>query len=214
MNRFMTIFLALVMSTGCSPKLESNETVEDDQQVDIGNNDTTEEEEAQGSDIHGGSPANVTWNDCGGMIDDHPCDFSLVDQYGDTFTLYDNYGKLIVLDFSTMWCSVCNNIAHDAQVFMDDYGNQNFLWVTVLIDANAYGVAPSEQDVIDWANLYGIDDAPVVAGNRSLIDLTAESGWPVSSWPTLVILDRTMIIKYGINGWNESTIRGWVETEL
>jgi thiol-disulfide isomerase/thioredoxin len=194
--------IILTLLLGCNPSVVSI------------SDDTTEPEVSENtSNIHGGSPVPEEWEDCGGHIGDHPCNFALVDQYGDTFTLYDNYNTVIVLDFSTMWCSVCNNIAHDAQEFMDDYGSQDFLWVTVLIE-DSVGESPGEKGAQDWADLYGIVDAAVVAGDRSLIDLTAESGWPVTAWPTIVILDRSMIVKYGINGWNEETTRSWVESEL
>ena len=194
--------ILLTLLLGCNPSVVSI------------SDDTTEPKVSENeSNIHGGSPTPEEWEDCGGQIGDHPCNFALVDQYGDIFTLYDNYNTVIVLDFSTMWCSVCNNIAHDAQEFMDDYESQGFLWVTVLIE-DSVGDPPGEQGAQDWADLYGIVDAAVVAGDRSLIDLTAEDGWPVTSWPTIVILDRSMIVKYGINGWNEGTTRSWVEAEL
>jgi len=198
----MIKIILLAFFLGCTPSVVSI------------SDDTTKPVVAEvTSNIHGGNPVPEEWENCSGKIDDHPCNFALIDQYGDTFTLYDNYNTIIVLDFSTMWCSVCNNMAHDAQEFMDDYGSQDFLWVTVLIE-NSTGDPPGEEDIQDWSDLYGIVDAPVVAGDRSLIDVTAESGWPVTAWPTLVILDRSMIVKYGINGWNEATVRSWVESEL
>ena len=162
------------------------------------------------SDMHGGSPTPVTWDTCGGMIGDHPCDFSLVDQNGDTFQLYDNYGKVILLDFSSIWCGVCNNIAHHAQSFTEEFIDENFLWVTILIDGDTHGVPPTESDISDWCTQHSIEDSPVLLGNRSLIDLTAEAGWPISAWPTLVIINREMIVSHGIHGWSEETIREWL----
>ena len=196
------LFLSLFLLSACEPS-----------KVTISEDTTQFAEEEPASLIHGGSPVPEEWDDCGGEIGDHPCNMSLVDQYSDTFELYDNYGKVIVLDFSSTWCGICNLMAHDAQEFMDEYGDNNFLWVTILIE-NDQGEPPTEEDIQNWVNLYGIVDAPVVAGDRSLIDLTAESGWPIAAWPTLVVIDREMIVKYGINGWNETTIRSWVESEL
>jgi thiol-disulfide isomerase/thioredoxin len=163
--------------------------------------------------MHGGSPVPETWQDCGGMIGNHPCNFSFVDQNGDTFELYQNYGKVILLDFSAIWCGVCNTIANDAQVFMDDYGDQNFLWVTVLVD-NSAGQPVSQEEAFNWADLYGVVDAPVLAADRSIVDTTAESGFPISAWPTIVILNREMIISNGMLGWNEQTTRQWIEENL
>jgi len=194
----------IMFLSGCTPSVVT---------VDGEPVDTVEDEPQNSSSIHGGSPVPEEWEDCGGMIGDHPCNFSFLDQNSDTFELYQNYGKVMVLDFSAMWCGVCNNIAHDAQIFMDDYGDKNFLWVTILVD-NSTGDPVSQSEANNWADIYGISDCPVLAADRSVIDVTAENGIPVSSWPTIVILDREMIISNGINGWNEQTVRQWVEAKL
>lgn len=195
------LFTFVIFLLSCTPaKLETSDTI----------SDIVVEEE---SGMHGGSPVPDIWSDCGGAIGDHPCNFSFLDQNGDTFELYQNYGKVMVLDFSAMWCGVCNNIANDAQVFMNDYADKDFMWVTILID-NSNGDPPTQEDLSNWTDLYGISTSPVLAGNRSIIDTTGESGIPVTSWPTIVILDKDMIISNGLNGWNEQTIRGWIEEKL
>ena len=155
----------------------------------------------------------VTWTECSQKPGDHPCNFSLMDQYGDMVDLYDYHEKVIVVDLSTMWCSVCNNIAQEGDEWLNDYGADNFIWLTILIDATAYGVPPTLEDIQKWATHYNIS-VPVLAGDRSLVDLNAETGYPVTGWPTLVVIDQDMVLQYGINGWNEATIRGWVESLL
>ena len=54
---------------------------------------------------------------------------------------------------------------------------------------------------------------PILAGSRDLIDVTdpLEDGYPITSWPTIVVIDQSMVLKHGINGWHESTVQGWVE---
>jgi len=181
---------------------------------DSGSTDTGTADSASGSSIHGGNPAPETWTNCDQWPGNHPCDFSLTDQYGDTFTLYDNYDTVMVLDFSTMWCSVCKNIAPLVQPHQDAYGPQGFLWVTVLIE-DATGNDPDETDIQDWATTYGIVDSPVLAGNRAdFVDLTGIDGYPITAWPTMVVINREMVMVNGLNGWNEDTIIGWVEDSL
>ena len=195
-NLLFLYSLLLVFLIGCSACSQELET----------STDTVHEE--QGPDR-----SFVTWETCSQMPGDHPCDFTLKDQNGDDWSLYDHYGEVIVIDFSAMWCGVCNNMANDAQVFTDDYGSQGFSWITILVD-DATGNPPDQSDLELWCDLYGIDDAHVLAGDRSLIDMTATAGYPISAWPTFVVIDREMVLQYGLVGWNESTVRGYVESVL
>ena len=50
--------------------------------------------------------------------------------------------------------------------------------------------------------------------DRSVIDTSGTDGYPVSGWPTLVIVDETLTITHGINGWNEAAVMGWLEDVL
>jgi len=149
----------------------------------------------------------IDWTDCGGNIGDHGCDFTLNDQNDDPWTLYDHHGSIIVLDFSAMWCYYCTVAAADVQAVQDMYEDDNFIWVTVLID-DAAGEAPDLSDIQEWTNTYGIETTPVLAGNREdgLLDPTGEDGYVVTSWPTFVILDRDLVIRFGLRGWNQQII--------
>jgi cytochrome oxidase Cu insertion factor (SCO1/SenC/PrrC family) len=157
----------------------------------------------------------ITWTDCDQWPGSHPCDFTLTDQNGNDWNLYSHYGTTMVIDFSTMWCSVCKSIAPDIQSHQDSYTSQgyDFLWVTVLID-DAAGGTVELSEVQDWSNAYGMTTSPVLVGSRALVDLTGMSGYPISSWPTLVVISDEMVLVQGINGWNESTILGWVDDLL
>ncbi len=154
----------------------------------------------------------VTWTECSQKVGDHPCNFSLMDQNGNMVDLYDYHDKVIVIDLSTMWCGVCHNIAQEGDEWVNDYGADNFIWLTILVD-NATGDPPTLADIQQWASQYNIT-IPVLVGDRSLVDLNAETGYPCSGWPTLVVIDQNMVLRYGLNGWNESTIRGWVQSLL
>ena len=154
----------------------------------------------------------ATWDDCAHNAGDHPCNFSLMDQHEETVELYQHHNKVIVVDFSAMWCGVCRNIAAKGDEFIATYGADDFIWLTVLID-DSTGNPPDLADLQTWATAYGIE-APVLAGNRDMIDVSGETGYPITSWPTLVVIDRSMVLQYGINGWNEATVSGWVESLL
>ena len=151
----------------------------------------------------------IDWDDCGGKIGDHPCNFSFVDQNNDTWSLYDNYGTVILLDFSTMWCYYCKVSASHVEQIQSMYGSE-FLWVTVLIENDA-GATPALSDIQSWASTYGITNSPVLAGDRTIIDTTAENGYPITSWPTFVLIDTDMTISYGVHGWSKEIIVHQIE---
>jgi len=192
---------------GCKPKLTTEDSTTppvpqvDDSAITITPTDSDVDDRSW-----------VTWTECSQKQGDHPCNFELMDQHGDMVELYDHHGKVIVIDLSTIWCSVCNNIAQEGDEWLRDYGADNFIWITILID-NATGDPPTLADIQHWATVYGIE-VPVLVGDRSLVDLNAETGYPVTGWPTLVVIDQEMVLQYGINGWNETTIRGWVQSLL
>jgi len=154
-----------------------------------------------------------TWKECSQEIDSHPCNFTLQDHNNEDWTLYDNYGKVIVIDFSSMWCGVCVNMASSVQSIQDEYSSDGFVWITVLID-DEQGQQVDQADLQRWVDAHGLTTSPVLAGSRDIIDPTAQDGYPISSWPTLVVIDKEMVISYGIHGWNEHTVRSWIEQEL
>ena len=89
----------------------------------------------------------ITWEDCGGLLDDHPCDFTFTDQNGEEWNLYENYGKVILLDFSTMWCGYCRVAAEDVQLMQDTYGDDGFIWVTLLVEDTQGGDVSLDESI-------------------------------------------------------------------
>ncbi len=62
------------------------------------------------------------------------------------------------------------------------------------------GDTVEQSDLESWANSFGTN-APILAGSRDLIDGTEplEDGYPIASWPTIVIIDQSMVLQHGIN---------------
>jgi len=191
--KFLYIFL-MALSLGCGG-CNNN--------VDHTSTDDTTTEEA----------SNITWTECGYNIGDHPCNFSLTDVNGDVYNLYDNYGDILLVDFSTMWCHYCQVAGMHAQRMQDEYGHHGFQYVSVLIEDN-YGGTIETSDLQEWADAWGITTAPLLSGDRSLIDLSAENGYPISGWPTFVLINRDMVLESGVNGWSEALVTSWVEQAI
>ena len=230
MRFFKLVITALIIfSIGCTNPADSDsktnipdESISTDE-VDglLDSDDSSIVEEESGDDDSGEveeveEEDPITWEDCSGAPGDKACDFTFQDQDGNDWSLYDHYGTVMVIDFSTIWCGVCKSIAGDVQVHQDSYTDlgYDFLWVTVLVDGPSWGVPPEASEIQAWVNEYGMTTSPVLRGDRTVIDTTAVDGYPIVSWPTLVVVDETMTIHNGVGGWSESIVFGWVDEAL
>ena len=157
--------------------------------------------------VHVEPERSITWEDCGGLPGDHACDFTYKDQHDVEWSLYDHHGTVMILDFSAVWCGYCRVAAAEVQALQDHFDptGKEFLWVTILVD-DAQGSAPDLSDVENWANAYGITSSPVLQGDRSIIDTTAEDGYPVTSWPMFIIVNEDLIIESGLRGWSQELL--------
>lgn len=149
----------------------------------------------------------IDWEDCGGLIGDHACNFTFVDQHGNPWTLYDHIGKVILIDFSAEWCGYCQVSAQIVERTQQDFDptGKEFVWVTLLVE-DSTGNPPDLATVQAWTNYFGIESSPVLAADRTIIDVTGEAGYPVESWPMFLIVNRDMTIENGLRGWSEQLI--------
>ena len=66
-----------------------------------------------------------------------------------------------------------------------------------------------------WENLEDVHHtAAVLQGDRDLINFSTDLGYPISSWPTFVFVDRDLNIFWGIYGYSEEYMRIVIEDML
>ena len=144
-------------------------------------------------------PTNITWDICNGIEGEHPCNI-----LAPGFSLYALYGQPIVLDFSTMWCGPCNTAAAHAQEVQDNYADTGLVYITVLIE-NRQGNPPTDADVQEWINDYGLTTSPVIAGDRSWLQ-SGGGTWALTGWPTFYYIDREMVLRDIDRGYNAQEV--------
>ena len=137
------------------------------------------------------------------------CNMIFYDQNKEIWQLYDHEGKVIILDFSTVWCGPCQLAGHYVQPIQDEYG-ETLEFVTVLVDG-ATGAPPTEDEINEWVVSHNITSAPVLYADRSVLDQTGQTGYLVGGFPTYVFIDKELKIPSGAVGFNEQYVRSVIE---
>jgi len=150
------------------------------------------------------------WESCSESFGDHVCDFKLIDQHGKEVNLYDYRGKVIVLDLSVMWCGPCQLAAMDADNFVRSFGEENVVYITVLIEDQA-GNVPDKEDLELWAKSFGIEINPVLGASREFLDTT---GYYIAGWPTFYFIDRDLVLRDVMTGYSSSIMATRVQAIL
>ena len=149
-------------------------------------------------------------DECENSLGNVACDFAMMDQDGKTSTLYEHHGKIIILDFSAMWCGPCQFAALDADEIVEKYGSENVVYITILVE-NGSGNTPRLKDLQRWSDELGIDINPVLGGSRNWLE---DSGYYLEACPTFYILTPTMVIKEYQRGYRKSAIEAAIENLL
>ncbi len=135
-----------------------------------------------------------------------PPDFRFQDQFGDTVSLWQFYGLVVVMDFSTMWCSPCQELAADVDATYTEYKDQGFIYVTILPE-NVTREIPTQDDLMNWADYFQIT-APVLADDSgyTYAIVSGDDGFP---W--IIVLDRELTVyEDQVVPVNDSNIRATV----
>jgi|TARA_R110002124_G_scaffold125837_5_gene285143 hypothetical protein len=134
------------------------------------------------------------------------CNIVLYDQNNNIWELHNHPNKIIILDFSTVWCYPCQVAGMKTQTIQDDYAD-DVIFVTLLIEG-ATGDPATLLDAQTWVTEHNVTTAPVLQASREyVLDPNGITGYLVGGFPTYVYLDKNLKIATAHTGFSEEYIR-------
>ena len=149
---------------------------------------------------------------CGCQVGEYACNFKFLNQEGDVIELHDYLGKVIVLDFSTVWCHWCKVAAMEENNILSQFSSDEVVWITVLLEDKT-GNTVSVDEALEWAEEYNLH-SPVLVGDPTKIVGDGETGYPVSGFPCFFIINKEMTIKMLLPGWNGTILTNAIQENL
>jgi thiol-disulfide isomerase/thioredoxin len=134
---------------------------------------------------------------------------SVPDQNGDTVDTWQFYGNVWVLDVSTIWCGPCQQMASTLQETADTYKDQGFVYLTVLRQNDA-GEVPTQDDLVFWADSWGIVDQPVVADGTGWSDAITGG----TAFPALLVINRDLTVSARVATADDALLAEAIEAAL
>lgn len=105
-------------------------------------------------------------------------DFRLLDQHGKEVSLWQFHGCTVVLDFSTMWCAPCQELAEEAQAIADDYRDRGLVYLTVM-PQDLGSDPPDQEELLSWSESFELFE-PILSDDEGYTYqlVTGSRGFP------------------------------------
>ena len=104
----------------------------------------------------------------------------------------------------------CQLAGLDADGLVEKYGEENVVYITVLIE-NSSGHDPRLRDLQTWSEGLGIHNNPVLGTNREWL---RDSGYFLEAWPTFYVITPTMVVKEYQRGYRKHDLEDAIENLL
>jgi peroxiredoxin len=134
--------------------------------------------------------------------------FTETDANGNPFSLDSLTGKVILLNFSTMWCGPCRQEASHLMSIYNTYKERG-LEIIQCIYQDEDGNPSDQSDINRWIQEYSITYTVCTDPDRSSVDT-----YNFNAIPFNVIIDRDFIIRYVAEGFDHNTVIRIIEQYL
>ncbi len=144
-------------------------------------------------------------------------DFTLMDQYGEVHSLSEYREKVVVLDFSAIWCPVCNTEANTIETDLwQPYRDRGVQVLTVLMDEDSnicqWSGRPTQGECRNWMDRSGTNPDHTFPCWVDPNPSASQQAWPHyrggGGLPANVILDTGLRVVYAAGGtYSKTTIQ-------
>lgn len=128
-------------------------------------------------------------------------DGCLDDQNGEKVAVYQFYSRVFVLDVSTIWCEPCQELAGGLQTIADEFGPDEFSYLTVL-PQNLEGDIPTTDQLLKWGSDFSISEPILSDGTGYSAKIVTDN-----AFPKVLLVGRDMTLIQRINPPSDDTIR-------
>lgn len=134
-------------------------------------------------------------------------DFSLIDQTGKPVSLSDYKGKVVLIDFCTMWCNPCKKGTSALKKWEADYGEEGLVILTIM-SQNADGQPPTANECKEWAKTYGLNSAVLADPLHGVYEAYSSKEYvSKKTVPRNVIIDRDGVVRWSKFGYTPKTYK-------
>ena len=134
------------------------------------------------------------------LVGNRALDFSEEDSQGNLFSLSSFRGKVILLNFTTMWCLPCREEAAELMPLYNELGPRGLEIVVCLLEDMDRN--PTDLDDLKvWLDAYGFT-FPLIHDP----DSSTENTYQIENVPTNIVIDRDFIIRYRGSGYRPPEI--------
>jgi thiol-disulfide isomerase/thioredoxin len=121
-------------------------------------------------------------------------------------SLWQLWDRVVLLSFGAMWCGPCRDLAREAELLAEEYGDRGFVHVTVLLE-DASGLPVSVQDAAEFASTLGVH-GPILADPDRL-----SSDALTGAFPMVLLLDRSLTVACEVDTSSQA-LASLIESEL
>ncbi len=135
-------------------------------------------------------------------------DGCLDDQNGEKVAVYQFYSRVFVVDVSTIWCEPCQELAEGLQTIADEFGPEEFSYLTVL-PQNLEAEVPTTDELAGWGEDFGIAEPILSDGIGYTAKIVTDN-----AFPKVLLIARDLTVIGRVNPATDEAIRAAVAGSL